>query len=265
MIDTQHALSVAVDAAKQAGDIQMSYFRKQESYIKHKNPRDILTKADLESEQAIIAVLQDAFPDHQLLCEESGRSAHTSEYLWVVDPLDGTLHFAKGHPDFAVLISLEKDTELLCSVIYFPATKELFTAEKGKGAKKNGVPIHVTDIQDVHDMIGGTQMSSNLEHRKKNLKLYNDMIIDMVNVHVVATCTARLLADVADGVIDVLFKKEGIHYWDYAAGKLLVEEAGGRVTDFQGTHVIQDATDIVATNGVSHETLLATLAAHAST
>jgi len=255
MTNTKNALSVAIKAANKAGEIHLKYFRKHNTYLKHKNPRDILTKADLESEQSIIPHIQSHFPNHSILSEEAGSLEKRSDYLWVVDPLDGTLNFMHGHPDFAVLISLQKGDDLLCSVIYFPVTQELFTAEKGKGAKKNNQKIQVSNTTDIQEMIAGTQMASKLKYRKINLELYRKLLLKVTNIHAVSTCLVRTLTDLAQGIIDFHFRA-GFNYWDYAAAKLLVEEAGGLTSDLVGDNLTLTSDSALYTNGVSHKKLL---------
>ena len=156
-------LKVAIMAAKEAGKIHLNYFKNEGLLLKEKNPRDLLTKADVESEKKIISIIKDHFPEHKILAEESGMEKLKSEYLWVIDPLDGTANFFKGHRDFCVLISLVKKKEILLGVTWFPLTQELYVAEKGKGATKNGNPIKVSDESEIEKMYANTQMTSKLE------------------------------------------------------------------------------------------------------
>lgn len=247
-------LEVAVKAAKEGGSILLKHF-KTEIRSEQKNPRDIVTQADLESEQKIISIIKESFPAHSILAEESGLEEKAKDDLWVIDPLDGTSNFFKGQRDFCVLISYVHAGEITVGVTYFPLTDELFVAEKGKGATKNGEPIHVSRETDVQKMYAVTQMTSNLKNRISNLALYGKLLLKIRNIHVFNACIARGLADVAEGIADFHFRR-GFNYWDFAAGTLLVAEAGGTATDFSGMPVTRDTEDTLISNGQAHDQLL---------
>lgn len=247
-------LEVAVKAAKEGGAILLKHF-KTGIRSEQKNPRDIVTQADLESERKIISIIKESFPTHSILAEESGLEENAKDDLWVIDPLDGTSNFFKGQRDFCVLISYVRSGEIMVGVTYFPLTDELFVAEKGRGATKNGEPIHVSAETDIQKMYAVTQMTSNLENRISNLALYGKLILEIRNIHVFNACIARGLADVAEGIADFHFRR-GFNYWDFAAGTLLVMEAGGKATDFAGMSVTRETKDTLISNGKSHDQLL---------
>ncbi len=248
-------LKTAIKACREAGKIQLKYFRKVDVFHKAKNPRDVLTKADLEAEERIISIIKKKYPDHDILAEESGHHQMDSEHLWVIDPLDGTSHFYKGNPDFCVMIAFVKKEVVQLGVIWFPVTKELLIAQKGKGTTYNGKDIDVSDVSKISDMYVNTQMSSNLDNRKNNFKIYEKLIFKMRNINSATSCCGRLMLHVADGIADFHFRK-GVHYWDYAAGILLVQEAGGKVTDMKGNPFTINSNDVVASNGKCHDKIL---------
>lgn len=251
----QKQLQTAIRAAKEAGKIHLKYFRKPGSLIKEKNPRDLLTKADIESEKKIIAIIKKEYPDHSFLCEEIGAINTKSDYKWIIDPVDGTGNFYKGDPDFCPMIALCKNNEIILGVIYFPITKELFTAVKGKGAFKNGKKIKVSSEKDFRKMYANTHMTSKLNDRKINLKIYNKFILKLRNIHVINACIGRLLTDVAEGISDFHFRQK-YTFWDYAAGSIIVQEAGGKVTDFKGDKICLNNKNALASNGKNHSELL---------
>lgn len=234
--------------AKKAGQIELGYFRKPFDTTT-KNPRDVVTAADLEAERAIIAGIKEHFPDDAILAEESGAHEGTSsEYSWIIDPLDGTGNFFKGSPEFCVMIAILHNNQPQAAVIWFPVRDELYMAEKGKGATKNGQPLHVSTETNISAMYANTHMSSKLEIRKANLALYEKTLMTVRNVHVINACIGRLLCDVAEGIADFHFRV-GMNLWDYLPGALIIEEAGGTVTDLTGKPLAKDAAGVVASNG----------------
>lgn len=250
-------LEIATQASREAGEILLKHFEtgRVSAEEKRGNPRDIVTVADRESEKRIISIIKEHFPTHNVLAEESGMEDNNSDGLWVVDPLDGTSNFFKGHRDFCTLISFVQNGSILFGVTYFPVVGDMFIAERGKGATKNGKTITVSSEADVSKMYGVTQMTSNLEFRTLNVELYSKLLLKVRNIHVFGACIARGLCDIAEGVADFEFR-HGFHYWDYAAGCILVEEAGGISTDFHGDLITQDTKNTLISNGKNHEELL---------
>lgn len=247
-----------MEQARAAGAIHMRYWRSEDTVADLKNPRDIVTQADREAEELITAALHTHYPDDAVLGEENGVSGNPdSNIRWSVDPLDGTSNFYLGDTNFAVLISKEVDGEVATGIIFFPATDEMYVAEKGVGAFRNGERLRgVRQVSDINHMYGNTQMTSKANDRKRNLAIYNrlldsDQDPSVRNMHVVNACLVRGLIDVADGIAD-FHVRAGLNWWDYAAGKLLVEEAGGVATDLAGLPLTSE----------SHGALIASRAAH---
>ncbi|HMI09506.1 MAG TPA: inositol monophosphatase [Candidatus Saccharimonadales bacterium] len=248
-------LDLAVQLAKQAGRIELKYFR-QDVQSNNKNPRDLVTQADIEAEQTIIAGIKVHFPQDAILAEESGvHQGEGSEYSWTIDPLDGTGNFFKGSPDFCVMIAILQDNQPIASVIYFPIIEQLYIAEKGNGATKNGELLHVSSELKLASMYANTHMSSKMEIRKENLALYEKTLLNVRNVHVINACIGRLLCDIAEGIADFHFRV-GLHLWDYLPGQLLIEEAGGKVTDLKGKTLSEEAEGVIASNGTIHNELV---------
>jgi myo-inositol-1(or 4)-monophosphatase len=230
---------------------------------KNQNPRDLVTQADKETEAFVTEAILKRYPDHAILGEENGTVGNEqSDTLWVVDPLDGTSNFFLGSPDFAFLIAMQVAGEVVCGVTYFPATDELFVAEKGVGAFKNGEPLRgVRSETEISSMFGSTQMSSKPDPRARNMAVYERLMDarqtpSVSNMHVFNACLARGLCDIADGINDFHFKAGGYNWWDYAAGKILVEEAGGIATDIQGHPLNQSSQSAFLASRAAHKPLL---------
>ena len=246
------ALAAAVDAARAAGTIALRYYRDGFD-VTVKADLTPVTQADREAEQAIVAVLGRAFPDVGVLGEEFGAQG-SAERRWIVDPIDGTKNFVRHIPMWATLIALEDAGEVVAGVIHNPATGDLYTARRGGGAQHNGARIHVSDIGDL--------AQASLVHA--GLKLlrragYWDGFVRLVD----ATDRQRGFGDyvgyplVAAGKADI-YAEVDLKPWDLAPCKLLVEEAGGRFTDFHGRPTIYTGTAL-ATNGRVHDSVLALL------
>ena len=251
-------LTLAIEAAKKAGEVHLKYFgqsHEEKEVQQKKNIRDLVTKADKESEEVILVSITEAFPSDEILSEESGLHPGNS-FQWIIDPLDGTANFVRGHKDFCAIIAGREDNETVFGIMWFPLTEELYVAQKGQGATRNGEPLAVSTQDDVSRMYGGTQMSSKMHSRKPTFEIYKGLLFEVSNMHVVISCIARSLADVAEGVLEFHYRKEALNMWDYAAGILLVEEAGGKVTDFDGNIFDEQATTVLASNGKNHDGLL---------
>jgi myo-inositol-1(or 4)-monophosphatase len=249
-------LAVGVEAALAAGRLQRQYFRGHLS-IKKKGLIDLVTEADVAVEQEIRARLAAHFPSHTVLGEEAAQSAPngTSPYRWIVDPIDGTTNFAHGVALFCVSIALEIDGRVEVGVIYEPIGDELFTAERGEGARLNGTRIHVTQETELIDslLVTGFPYTAD-DARREQLAIFGDFLAQSRAVRRLGSA-ALDLSYVAAGRFDG-FWEQSLHPWDVAAGALLVEEAGGRVTNFAGEAFDVFGRQIVASNGAVHDRLL---------
>lgn len=253
----QPDIQTLVDAVRAGGDIVKQYFGQALQTEQKSSVGDLRTKADVESEQAILAVLKKAFPNFNIYAEESGAIDNKSEYTLVIDPLDGTSNFVLGIPDFAISIGLLKGDEAVAGVIYNPILDQLYTAEAGKGAFLNGKKIHVN--QEV-DMTRATisytcGYNTTREYTQSTIGTLRDAKVKRIVDHWAPAYDYCLLAS---GRLEAVISKEG-DLEDYVAAKVLVTEAGGKVTGLTGQPVNGRAADFVATNGAIHDALLSAL------
>jgi len=252
-------LAVGVEAALAAGRLQRKFFRSALA-IRKKGPIDLVTEADIAVEQDVRARLARHFPTHTVLGEEAAQSAPdgASPYRWIVDPIDGTTNFAHGLALFCVSIALEIDGRVEVGVIYEPIGGELFTAERGEGARLNGTRLHVTRESSLIDslLVTGFPYSAG-ETRHEQLAVFTEFLAQAQAVRRLGSA-ALDLSYVAAGRFDA-FWEQALNPWDVAAGALLVEEAGGRVTDFGGDRFNVFGRQIVASNGALHSRMLEVL------
>lgn len=241
--------------AREAGALLMSYFDRHIK-IEYKGDVDLVTAADRASEELIVQRLQSRWPQHGIVGEEGTRSDVGADYRWYVDPLDGTTNFAHGYPVFCVSIALaRKDDELQVGVLYDPTRDELFAAERGQGATLNGKPLHVSTTARLAESILGTGFPSHKRHKNPNIHFYQQITLRSHGVRR-AGSAALDLANVAAGRYDG-FWEFNLNPWDTAAGVLIVQEAGGTVTRFDGAPFRLDSREVLATNGLIHEEVLA--------
>lgn len=251
-------MDVAKAAARQAGKVLNRMFgRLDQDAIEFKGEIDLVTKADKEAEKRILSLIREHFPDHGFWAEESGVTGGDSEYTWVIDPLDGTTNFAHGFPWFAVSIGLRKGNETVLGVVYSCCRDELFAAERGGGAYCNDQPIRVSDTKDLKSGLFVTGYPYDLAWVDAYVKQTQSMLKRCRGLR--RTGSAALnLCYVASGTFSG-FWEFNLNPWDIAAGALIVEEAGGKVTDFTGKGLDLNVGNIVASNGLMHEQLLVAL------
>jgi len=246
-------LNQASNIARQAGDLLMPYFRRRVR-VEYKGEVDLVTEADRASEKLIVGELRKRFPDHAIVAEEGGGNVGSSGYRWLIDPLDGTTNFAHSFPIFAVSMALEKDGEMIAGVIFDPTRDELFTAEKGQGAHCNGEAIRVSSISRLEEALVATGFPSRKRHKNPNIHFYHQMNMRTHGVRRPGAAAIDL-AYVACGRLDCFWEFH-LHPWDVAAGKLLVQEAGGCVTDTKGDAHHLDSASVLATNQSLHSQIL---------
>jgi myo-inositol-1(or 4)-monophosphatase len=243
-----HFLEVAVEAAREAGEILISEHSRPQT-ISYKGDVDIVTETDKKSEAAIVARLRTHFPKHAIVAEEgSGDPAQKSRYCWYVDPLDGTTNFAHGYPCFSVSIALLEDGEPLVAAILNPILNELFTATRGEGSLLNQKKIHVSEIQTISKSLLATGFPSQKRSSNPNIHYYWEFTLRSHGVRR-AGSAALDLCSVACGRFDA-FWEFGLKSWDSAAGILIVREAGGMVTDFAGQPYHVGDRELIASNGL---------------
>lgn len=255
------ALSFAVAAAPiamEAGALIHDFFKKGVA-TEYKGDVDLVTEADRASEKLIVERLHSVFPEHGIYGEEGTRQRLSSEYRWYIDPLDGTTNFAHGFPVFCVSMGLEhrpaglaenQDGTLVAAVIYDPTRDELFTAERGKGAYLNGRPVHVSQTPLLAESLVATGFPSRKRHANPNVFFYQEFTLRSHGVRR-AGSAAIDLAYVACGRFDAYWEFN-LNPWDTTAGMLLVLEAGGKVSNYDGSHFHIDSREVLATNGLLH-------------
>lgn len=251
---TKTYLEAAVEIAREAGGILREEFDRPRE-ISYKGEVDIVTQADKRSERAIVARLSEWFPEHSIAAEEGMGSEKDSEFRWHVDPLDGTTNFAHGYPCFCVSIALTQCETLLAGVVFHPYYDELFAAARGQGATLNGKPIGVSKSGTLATSLLCTGFPVQNRQLSPNLQFYGDFTMRSHGVRRDGSA-ALDLASVAAGRFDG-FWEFGLKPWDTAAGVLLIEEAGGRVSDFAGQPYRLGGPVILATNGLIHEEMRA--------
>ncbi|HVB98607.1 MAG TPA: inositol monophosphatase family protein [Candidatus Dormibacteraeota bacterium] len=252
-IDLDRALAVALEAAREAGAILLEESKGPQK-ISYKGDVDLVTQADVRSERLITARLRAAFPDHRIVGEELGETVEAegaSRYRWLVDPLDGTTNFAHGFPVFAVSIGLLEEDEPVVGVVYHPSADEMFSARRGGGARLNGEPIHVSQVDRLAAGLLGTGFPTHKRSETPNMRYYWEYTLRSHGVRR-AGAAALDLCSVACGRFEA-FWEFGLKPWDTAAGILLVREAGGLVTDFDGHPYHPGDRILLASNALIHE------------
>ncbi len=250
-------LVVAEQAAQAAGEVLLRYRREGVSH-RSKDIGNLITDADLEAERAIVDVLHRAFPEHAILGEEEAKHGDLdAEHLWVVDPLDGTNNFAHQLPHFAVSIAYYREGAAQCGIVLSPVSGDRFTAIRGAGAFQNGRPVRVADHERLdQSMIGVGFYYDRGAMMEATLRSISGLFRQ--NIHGIRRFgTAALdLCMVGCGQFGAFFEYQ-LAPWDFAAGRLFVEEAGGRVTNCLGAPLDLTVSSVLASNGRLHEAVLA--------
>ncbi len=247
---------VAAAIAREAGALLKGFYEKGVA-MEYKGDVDLVTEADRASEALIKARLSAAFPEHGIYGEEGTREGLEREFRWYVDPLDGTTNFAHGFPVFCVVLGLERrgaglaadeDGEMVAGVIYDPLRDEMFVAERGMGAWLNGKQIYVSKTKTMQEALTATGFPSHKRHENPNVHFYQEITLRSHGVRR-AGSAALDMAYVACGRIDGYWEFK-LNPWDTSAGYLLIEEAGGTVTHFDGGKFTLDSREVFATNGL---------------
>lgn len=239
---------------KKAGEMLLKDFKfKPGELRKRSNSREVHTRHDLDTEKFLIQEIKKKYPNHLILGEETGRSGKNSEYFWIIDPLDGTSNFINHNPFFSVSIALLKNNQPYLGFIYAPYLKEFYFAKKGEGAFRNGKKISISKISDFKKSYlcfceGGE------DNKKRVAKIFHSIYPKVIEVRKLGSAALEC-AWVASGRVEGYFSTK-ISPWDVAAGTLIIQEAGGKVTNFKGKlwQPIQD--DYIASNGKIHSNLL---------
>jgi myo-inositol-1(or 4)-monophosphatase len=247
----------AGEAAREAGNILLDLLGKDPGTRK-KGDIDLVTDADIRSEETIARIIRHSFPHDRILAEESGESGHRGERVWIIDPLDGTTNFSHSFPFFAVSIGLEVQGELVLGVVFNPVLKERYEAIRGTGAYLNGKRIFVSSITTLEDSLLATGFPYTIhEDPERALRNFRKMITRAQGIRRPGAAALDLCL-VAAGVFDG-FWEEGLKPWDSAAGAIILEEAGGRLTTYDGNPFAPYEETIVASNSLIHDLMLSAL------
>ncbi len=247
---------IAVQAARQGGAILLDYAKKGFHVHTKDQAINLVTEADLRSEEAVIETIRRAFPQHQILSEEQGlQDIPTNPIKWIIDPLDGTTNFTHGFPMYNVSIGVEYEGTCVLGVVYDPTRDELFLAQKGMGATLNGTPIHVSTTPKLNVALLVTGFAYDVHTAKdNNLKEFCAFTLRARGMR--RTGTAAIdLCYIACGRFDGFWELQ-LNPWDTAAGKVIVEEAGGKITNYAGEPYSIYGSTIIATNGLIQQEMI---------
>lgn len=243
--------TLAIEAAKVAGKILRDSFGKPIE-IKAKGDRDLVTDVDLKAQREITTLIEKSYPKDTIISEEGDHCDFSLAFDWIIDPLDGTHNYIHTIPIFGVSIALAFKSEVVLGIIYLPMEDELYIAERGKGARCNGRKIQVSKRQlREATMVYDSSIRIN---KKPMLTSLGKLADEVFNVRMFGS-TCQSLAYVANGTVEAEVEYND-KMWDFAAGLLLVEEAGGMVTDFQGNKWTLNTTRYIASNGIVHKDIL---------
>lgn len=241
-------LNIAINAAREVGPmLRRAQERLDELTTEEKNPHDFVTQMDKAAESEIIHAIQNVYPNHKILAEESGYQNNPGEITWIIDPIDGTTNFIHGIPHFAISIAIQEKDKITHGIVYDPMKEELFHASRGRGAYVNNYRIRVTSVKNLEQALLGTGFPIRQKNQLANyLKTFEAIFTQCAGIRR-AGAAALDLAYVAAGRLDG-FWEGALQPWDMAAGSLLIKEAGGLVTDFQGTEDFLKKGQIIAAN-----------------
>lgn len=249
-------LNFAIETARDAGQILLEKFGRKINITK-KGDINLVTEADLASEALIIERIKSYYPKHSILAEEAGNAViigGENTWKWIIDPLDGTTNYAHGYPCFCVTLALEHEGEIVLGVTYDPTRNELFAAERGRGATLNNKPIRVSETEEMGNALIVTGFPYDFKDRADFARHFEDMLLSTRGVRRDGSAAIDM-AYVACGRFDG-FWEEGLNPWDVAAGVLLIEEAGGQVSYYNGSKFSIYTPPIAASNGLIHDKML---------
>jgi myo-inositol-1(or 4)-monophosphatase len=246
-------LDFLIDVSKQAGAYLLSQAGK-ELLVEHKGRIDLVTHADKTSQEMIIKTIEKKFPNHAIIAEEGYDKRGKEGFAWYIDPIDGTTNFVHGVPMFCVSIALYKEAVPLIGVCYNPATQEIFHAEKGKGSFLNGKRIQVSATGNLIDALVATGFPYKRENMKKIINCFFNVLSRVQGIRRFGSAALDLCC-VACGRFDAFWEME-LKPWDMAAGVLILEEAGGRITGMEGTGFDLNSGNIAASNKIIHNNFL---------
>ena len=247
-------IDLAIKAARSAGKIIREDFGKRPD-VNFKGRIDPVTETDLKAERAIVSLIRKECPSHAILAEEEGHNKRNSDYLWIIDPMDGTTNFTHGYPFVCTSIALQHAGDLVLGVVFDPLRDELFVAEKGKGAKLNGSPIRVSQEGSMERSLLCTGFPYNIREKvRDNFENFSKLCLSVQGVRRDGSAAIDLCY-VAAGRFEGFWERD-LKPWDTAASTIIVREAGGLITDYRGNDYNPFLKEIVASNGKIHKDML---------
>jgi len=252
-MDTNQAKKISIECVKEAGKLLMENIDKVKE-VSFKAKSDIVTNIDIQSERIIVDKIKTNFPEHSILSEESGFVDQHSEYVWIMDPIDGTMNYYHASAPFRVALCLTYKQKPIISTIYNPIKDELYFAEAGQGATLNDKKIIVNDNFELKNSVVMTHISSKKEARARTILALDSIFKKTLHMRMFGSGLAAM-SYVASGKFDVFFNVK-TYPWDILPGALLVQEAGGVVTDIEGNKITTESMSVLATNGKVHDQML---------
>jgi len=252
-MDTNQAKKISIECVKEAGKLLMENIDKVKK-VSFKAKSDIVTNIDIQSERIIVDKIKTNFPEHSILSEESGFVDQHSEYVWIMDPIDGTMNYYHASAPFRVALCLTYKQKPIISTIYNPIKDELYFAEAGQGATLNDKKIIVNDNFELKNSVVMTHISSKKEARARTILALDSIFKKTLHMRMFGSGLAAM-SYVASGKFDVFFNVK-TYPWDILPGALLVQEAGGVVTDIEGNKITTESMSVLATNGKVHDQML---------
>ncbi len=254
MVNLHDMMGLALKVAEKAGRIQKDHLGKLKGY-ELKGVANLVTEVDLACEETIIGMIREGYPDHGFLAEERGAERGDADNVWIIDPLDGTTNYAHGYLRFCVSIALQVKGTVELGVVYDPMMNETYRAIRGQGSFLNDTPLEVSAVERLEDALLGTGFSYDRGARLgRSLRIFERIIPEVQSVRRDGSAALNLCY-VAAGRFDGFWEFH-LNPWDIAAGKLIIEEAGGKVTDLGGKPVPLDKQEIWASNGKVHQELI---------
>lgn len=255
MLQLPSMIEVAKRAAIAAGEISLNLRGNNHKILDKGKPSDFATEVDILSEKVILETLKEAFPNHGFLMEESGVQNVNSEFVWVIDPLDGTISYSSGLPIYGISIGLLKNNEPILGVINLPALSQLYWAEKDNGAFLNEKAIQVNDNSSLLKAVVGSDLGHTGGRKKEIKELFLPLSEEIRYLNLLGSAAAGMVY-VSSGLYSAYIHKA--YRWDYAAGVVITKEAGGKVTDYRGNSLdwSKEMLEVVASNGLIHNQIL---------
>ena len=247
----RNIMTVAIEAAREAGGFLRANHRTALT-VETKEDNSLVTNVDREAERLIVSRIEAAFPSHDIIGEERERTARGSDHVWIIDPMDGTHNYIRGMGTYGVSIGVRRGNSFVAGAIFIPESGEMYAAEEGGGAFRNEKRIQVSSRSDLSTCSMAFDSELRMETGRK-VRVLEELCPRIFNVRLIGS-SARTLTYIAEGILDGVIEFSD-KLWDFAAGVVIVREAGGKMTSFSGASLTVDDTAYVASNGRVHDSL----------